>query len=278
MAYYECTELNMECRMNELNRYDNAFKKFEKEKDKLEIAKLRYLEVVRNMGWRDWVYTNYDNYIKKIMWKNKIKNIDLKNYQDEKVFEYINSDNGLFREFSISKETVDYIKPKSIEELAKVLAMGSCIDNEYILKIIKIKNLILFDEEIIDVLSNVFKNKKECELIYQPTRKIRYDITSQDTFNIFKALIEDKGFSIYEFIKSKYIFEYMNYLKVAYFSFMNSAFENNIKNPEEMFDNILLGVIISCNKKEAVKCAKNLYKMAMIDMQQKAKNFRQYQY
>ncbi len=271
MAYYGRTELNTEYGMNELNRYNKAFKKFEEEKKKLEFARLRYYsEVVRNMGWRDWVYTNYDNYIKKIMWKNKIKNIDLKNYQDEKVFEYINSDNGLFREFSISKETVDYIKPKSIEELAKVLAMGFGINNEYILKLIKIKNLILFDEEIIDVLSNVFKNEKECELIYQSIRKIICDIRYYGSFNILKALVKDKDFSTLEFIKTKYVFEHMNYLKVAYSSFMDSAYENNIKNPKEMFDDILLGVIISCNKKEAVKCAKNLYKMAMIEMEQKS--------
>jgi len=274
------TEITTEkFRKQELNRLAFAMKQFERAKENLHFAHKRYSEVVHNQCYRDWIYTDYEDAIKKLLTDNNISKTEINN---PKIFQHIlNMDKKYYEMFSISKEVVEFVSPETIEDLANVFAIGHLRDltnrieilkkskkiPEYIKPVLKdTYNQILYEEQIKKILTKMFGKRKDVNAIfYGLLWDIRYLL---DECNIFKQIAEDENFAITKYIKSNYNDIYTLYLKIPYVSIKEALTAQDVskEDTEKIIDVLIFGILNCCKKSKAIKCAKYLYKLAESDV------------
>lgn len=271
MSRYNVNKYSEVCRAQEMNKISKALKMFEEAKTTLENAKNKYSEVVYNHCWRTWHYTSFDKFFENIISVNDLKN---KKYNDLKVFENIlNLEDKYFDLFSVSKNVIEFIEPKSIKDLTKVFAIGNFDSGEFLLErcqntdaitdfikpILKDTcNLILFDEQIKKILFKIFQNKQHANVMFKAIWQTRYKF---DKYELKRHYEENGKFSIREFMQNQYFDIYYNYIGRPYLTIKNNLTEQNFDEREinKIFDAILWGVFSCCNEKKALQCAKYFY-------------------
>lgn len=281
MTKYKTTALNEKCRIYELNAFADARKRYKAETERFEEKKRHYTNVVHNLCWRNWTYTNYTEYIDELLSENNIRDFDIINYNDPKVYKsMMNLDDECYRLFSISKEVAEYVKPKNLDDLAVIFTTGDInTSGKYLYKTIKQKNTVtkpfdmitkstynqfLFSEQIEDFIYTVYGNERDFSLIYILINEIKY--TADRHYIMREYANSPDEFSIIKYIKKEYP-QYYSTLKLAYVSLLSKlgTYEND--NPygmEKLFNMLLYGAVVACDKISAIICAKQFYKVAKI--------------
>ncbi len=258
----------------EMNKIANAMRNLQKAKEKLHQAHKRYSEIIYNLGCKDWSYTDYEKILKNILPNDKVSRIKINN--NPKVFDNIlNLDKKYFEMFSISKEIVEFIEPKTIEDLALVFAFGSCnykvTDKIEICKIFReipkfvqpiLKNTynqILYEDQIKKILFKITKDKKSANALFSFMWDIRFVLHD---YNIMEQIKNRKN--LLEYVKEKYPESYALNLRIPFISIKENLMLINVKEQDinKIMDILIWGVTNSCKYKKAIKCAKLLYLVA----------------
>lgn len=218
-------------------------------------------------------------YLGELLKVNAIDELEIKDYNDSKVWEYLAS--NIDRWVSAYKNKKDIFKslnPKDINSLSVAIAVsgnnhllrkivGTCANPDYISPVIEpiIKDTygaIVFEEQVNEIINLIFDtNKYEKEIFY----KSLYITYKLKTLNCTGNTI-----SLIDYIKENYHDTYIEEYKIPYSAFISSAVEKGIETDKakEIF-NLLLAYFNDYRyqyRNEKLLVAKLLYKIAFIEL------------